>query len=62
MILFLSKAGANTNLLDHDHMSYIDHVVRDTYVTVSEEYLETGRVLISIQDTYKSFVLFSRNV
>lgn len=37
----LIKAGANTNLLDHDHMSYIDHVIRDTYVTVPAEFLET---------------------
>ncbi|CAF0836080.1 unnamed protein product [Rotaria sordida] len=36
----LIKAGANTNLLDYDHMTYIDHVIRDTFIETSSELLD----------------------
>ncbi|CAF4889283.1 unnamed protein product, partial [Rotaria sp. Silwood1] len=36
----LIKAGANTSLLDYDHMTYIDHVIRDTYIETSSELLD----------------------
>ncbi|CAF0926643.1 unnamed protein product [Adineta ricciae] len=36
----LIKAGANTNLLDYDHLSYIDHVVRDTHIEAPPESLD----------------------
>ncbi len=39
-----SQAGANTNLLDYDHMSYIDHVIRDTHVETNSEFLEIGKL------------------
>lgn len=46
MVVYRSccKAGANTNLLDYDHMSYIDHVIRDTYVETSSEFLDIGKL------------------
>ncbi|CAF2041005.1 unnamed protein product [Rotaria magnacalcarata] len=36
----LIKAGANTSLLDYDYMTYIDHVIRDTYIEASSEILD----------------------
>lgn len=36
------QAGANTNLFDHDHMTYLDHVVRDTYIQTPSEQLDIG--------------------
>ena len=42
LFLCFSKAGANTNLLDYDHLSYIDHVVRDTHIETPPEFLDIG--------------------
>ncbi|CAF3974617.1 unnamed protein product [Rotaria sp. Silwood2] len=36
----LIKAGANTSLLDYDHMTYIDHVIRDTFIETPSELLD----------------------
>jgi len=36
----LIKAGANTSLLDYDYLTYIDHVIRDTFVNTPVEQLD----------------------
>ncbi|CAF1041283.1 unnamed protein product [Rotaria sp. Silwood1] len=53
----LIKAGANTSLLDYDHMTYIDHVIRDTYIETSSELLDIGKFLCLLINNIKSIVI-----
>ncbi|CAF0741171.1 unnamed protein product [Adineta steineri] len=47
----LIKAGANTNLLDYDHMTYIDNIIRDTYVETRSQLPETYEVYTMGENT-----------